>query len=213
MRPRSVHVRLPMAVAAALALACLAISPASAAGTTLAMDCQATPPIGSAQKFDLSAGVDATAPDTVAAGGALSVRLATEPMTVPGSVGGYTVKSIKNITLKAPVPSNATVTGARLTGGSGIGSGTPAVSVSGGEIVMSVPGPISGGQTFTLPVLDLDLTAGVSGTAIETRLSGSSYSSPGLTFTASVPILFVTVSVPTSCYPSPNPVLTSTAVD
>ncbi|MEV0966017.1 cyclase [Streptomyces sp. NPDC049910] len=213
MRPSSAHLRLSMAGAAALALMCLAISPASAAGTTLSMDCQATPPIGSAQKFDLSAGVDATAPDTVAAGGSLSVRLATEPMTVPGSVGGYTVKSIKNITLKAPVPSNATLTGARLTGGSGIGSGTPTVRVSGGEIVMSVPGPIGGGKTFTLPALDLDLTAGTSGSAIETRLSGTSYSSPGLTFTASVPILFVTVSVPTSCYPSPNPVLTSTAVD
>ncbi|WP_311137552.1 hypothetical protein [Streptomyces sp. I6] len=85
--------------------------------------------------------------------------------------------------------------------------------MSGGEIVMSVPGPIGGGKTFTLPALDLDLTAGTSGSAIETRLSGTSYSSPGLTFTASVPILFVTVSVPTSCYPSPNPVLTSTAVD
>lgn len=209
---RSAHLRLPMAGAAALALTCLAMSPASAAGTTLDMACQASPPIGSAQTFDLSAGVDASAPETVSPGGSLSVTLAPESMTVPGSVSGYTVKSIKNITLKAPVPTNATLTGTRLTGGSGIGSGTPTVSVNGGEIVMSVPGPIGGGRSFTLPALTMDLTAGTSGGAIETRLAGSSYSSPGLTFTASVPILFVTVSVPTSCYPSPNPVLTSTTI-
>ncbi|MFE1443631.1 cyclase [Streptomyces sp. NPDC058739] len=212
MSPRSAHTRLPMAAAATLALTCLAMGPASAVGTTLDMDCQASPPIGSAQQFDLSAGVDAGAPDTVAPGGALSVTLATEPMTVPGSVSGYTVKSIKDITLKAPLPTNATVTGTRLTGGSGLGSGTPSVRVSGGEIIVSVPGPIGGGKTFTLPALNLDLTAGASGGVIETRLSGTSYGSPGLTFTASVPILFVTVSVPTSCYPSPNPVLTSTAI-
>ncbi|MFE0512936.1 cyclase [Streptomyces sp. NPDC058964] len=212
MSPRSARLRNPMAVTAGLALACLIASPASAAETNLDMHCQATPPIGSAQTFDLSAGVDATAPDTVASGSSFSVTLATQSMTVPGSVSGYTVKSIKNITLKAPVPANATLTGTHLSGGSGTGSGTPSVSVTGGQIVMSVPGPIGGGQTFTLPALTLDLTAGASGGTVDTQLAGSGFGSPGLTFTASVPILFVTVSVPTSCYPSPNPVLTSTTI-
>ncbi|WST82611.1 cyclase (plasmid) [Streptomyces sp. NBC_01136] len=201
-----------MTAAAALALTCLIMSPASAATTTLNIACQATPPIGSAQTFSLSAGVDASAPATVTSGSSFTASLATEQMTVPSSVSGYTVKSIKNITLKAPVPANATLTGVQLSGGSGIGSGTPSVTVSGGQIVLSVPGPISGGQTFTLPALTLNLTAGASGGVVETQLGGTSYSSPGLTFTASVPILIVTASVPTSCYPSPNPVLTSTTI-
>ncbi|MFF3940486.1 cyclase [Streptomyces phaeofaciens] len=208
----SARLRLPMAAAAALALACLIVGPASAADTPLNLDCQAKPPIGSAQTLTLAAGVDGTAPDTVPSGSSFSATLATQPMTVPGSVSGYTIKSIKNIALRAPVPANATLTGTSLSGGSGTGSGTPTVTVSGGEIVMTVPGPINGGQSFTLPTLTLDLTAAASGGVIETRLSGTSYSSPGLTFTASVPILFTTVSVPTSCFPSPNPVLTSTTI-
>lgn len=209
---RSSCLRLPITAAAGLALAGLLASPASAAGTSLNLACQAKPPIGSAQTFNLAAGVDATAPATVASSSSFNITLATEQMTVPGSVSGYTVKSIKNIVLKAPVPAGATLNGVSLSGGSGTGSGTPSVTVSGGQIVMTVPGPINGGATFTLPALALALTAGASGSTVQTQLAGTSYSNPGLTFTASVPILFTTVSVPTSCYPSPNPVLSTTTV-
>lgn len=209
---RSSYLRLPITAAAGLALAGLLASPASAAGTSLNLACQAKPPIGSAQTFNLAAGVDATAPSSVASGSSFNITLATEQMTVPGSVSGYTVKSIKNIVLKAPVPAGATLNGVSLSGGSGTGSGSPSVAVSGGQIVMTVPGPINGGATFTLPALTLALTAGASGSTVQTQLAGTSYSNPGLTFTASVPILFTTVSVPTSCYPSPNPVLSTTTV-
>ncbi|WP_267245625.1 cyclase [Streptomyces sp. PR69] len=212
MNPKSLFLRLPMAAAGAMALLGLALGPAAAAGADLNLDCQATPPVGSAQTFSLGASVDATAPDTVPSGDAFSVALAVDPMTVPTSVSGYTVKSIQDITLKAPVPAHATLTGTHLSGGSGIDSGTPEVTVEGDEIVMTVPGPISGGRTFTLPTLTLDLTAGASGNTVETRLAGTGYGDPGLTFTARVPVVFVTVSVPTACYPSPNPVLSSTAI-
>ncbi|MFE3636148.1 cyclase [Streptomyces cellostaticus] len=212
MRATSTLVRLPVAAVGCLAFVGLTMTPASAAGTPIAFDCQARPPIVPAQTFDLSAGVDATAPDSVPSGSDFAVTLTPAPLTVPGSVNGYAVKSIKDIRLRAVVPANATVTGERLSGGSGIGSGTPHVAISGGDIVMTVPGPINGGSTFTLPVLTLDLVAGAPGGAIDTRLAGTSYGDPGLSFTARVPILFFTADVPTSCYSSPNPVLSSTTV-
>ncbi|ARP73741.1 cyclodehydratase [Streptomyces pluripotens] len=212
MRTSSVLVRPLVAAAGCLAFAGLTVTPASAADTPVAFDCQAKPPIVSAQTFDLSAGVDATAPSTVLSGSAFNITLAPAPITVPGSVNGYTVKSIKDIKLRAVVPANAALTGESLSGGSGTGSGTPSVAVSGGDIVMTVPGPISGGSTFTLPTLTLDLVAGASGGTVDTQLAGTAYDNPGLTFTARVPILFFTADVPTSCYSSPNPVLSSTAV-
>lgn len=211
MRPR-IALRLPMVALGAVAAFGLASGSASAADSPLSLDCQATPPIVSPETFTIDAGVNGTAPATVAAGADFTVSLAPDPITVPGSVNGNTVNSISALKLTAPVPANATLNSETLSGGSGLGSGTPTVSVSGGVIAMTVPGPINGGSTFTLPTLNLDLTAGASGSTVQTQLAGSSYSSPGLTFTANVTASIFTVNAPTACYPSPNPVLTSTTV-
>ncbi|MEN3585070.1 cyclase [Streptomyces sp. ZYX-F-203] len=213
MRSASLLPRLSVTAVGCLALVGLSASPGVAADTPLALDCQAKPPVISAQTFDLDAGVAAEAPESVASGEAFDIALSPAPITVPGSLNGYTIKSIKEIKLRADLPSDATVTGHRLSGGSGTGSGTPSVAISGDQIVMTVPGPINGGSTFTLPTLTLDLVAGDSGGTVTTRLAGSSYSSPGLTFTARVPILFFEADVPTSCYPAPSPVLSSTRID
>lgn len=208
----STALRLPMAVAGAVAALGLATGAASAADSPVNLACQATPPIGSTQTFDISAGVNGTAPDTVASGAAFDATLAPDAITVPSSVSGYTVNSISNLTLTVPVPANATLNTDTLSGGSGLGSGTPAVSVSGGNLSITVPGPISGGATFTLPTLNLNLTAGASGSTIQTQLAGTSYTDPGLTFTANVNATIFNVDVPTTCYPSPNPTLTTTTV-
>ena len=208
----AIALRLPMAALGAVAALGLVSGTASAADSPLSLACQATPPIVSAETFTIDAGVNGTAPATVAAGSDFSVSLAPDAITVPASVNGNTVNKISSLVLTAPVPANATLNSETLTGGSGLGSGTPSVSVSGGVISMSVPGPISGGSTFTLPALNLDLTAGASGTTVQTQLAGSGYDSPGLTFTANVTSSIFTVDAPTACYPSPNPVLTSTTV-
>ncbi|MFE3498100.1 cyclase [Streptomyces sp. NPDC059175] len=205
--------RLPMALAAGLALVGLSVAPASAAPTPLTFACQANPPVGGAQTFDVSSGVSGTAPASVASGEDFEATLAPAPITVPGSVSGYAVRNISNIKLTMPVPAHATLTGASLFGGSGLGSGVPSLAVSGGDIIMTVPGPISGGSTFTLPSVNLDLKAGAPGSSITVQLAGTSYASPGLTFNASVTVIFFPVSVPTSCFPSPNPVLSTTTVD
>lgn len=210
MRTKSALSRVPIALAGALAAVGLFAPVASAADTPIVLACQATPPIGSAQTFQLDAGVDATAPATVASGSEFAVTLAPDALTVPTSVSGYSVQSISNIQLSVPVPANATLVGESLSGGSGIGSAS--VAVKGGNVVVTVQAKVAGGHTFTLPALTLRLTAGASGSTITTSLAGTSYTSPGLTFSAAVSVAFFTVNVPTACYPSTALVLSSTTV-
>jgi dehydratase len=212
MRALPTPLRVPLLVAAAVAVGGLAAAPATAATSALPFQCQATPPIGSAQTFTLSASASATAPASVKTGAAFTVAISPSALTVPTSVSGNTISSISGIKLTMPAPAGATLRSVSLSGGSGLGSGAPTSSVSGGTITLNVPGPIAGGSTFTLPTITLNLTAGAAGGTVSTHLAGTSYSSPGLTFTAAVPELFFTVSVPTACYPSPSPVLSATSV-
>jgi dehydratase len=166
---------------------------------------------GQTSDSTLSVAVDTTAPATVAPGGAVSVVIAPGAITVPSSADGYSISQIQDIKLIVPVPANSTYVSATLSGGSGLGSGTPSVAQSGGVVTATVPGPIAGGATFTLPTLNLDLTAGSSGT-IQTQLAGSGYSDPGLTFTAVVSVLGFPVDAATVGYPDPNPVLATTTI-
>jgi dehydratase len=181
---------------------------ASAAPTDINYDCEADTPIGP-QNATLTQTVDATAPATVAPGGALDVVVDPAPSTVPSDVNGNTVKEVKNFTLKVPVPTNSTLTGVDLSGGSGVG--TPAWSESGGVVTVTFPGPIAGGASFEIPTVTAHLTAGASG-SIDSGLYGTSYDDPGLTFTTVVGSIIGDINAPTSCFPNPNPVLTSTAI-
>lgn len=196
---------------AAIAVAGLVLvgaQPAFAA-TDINYDCQADTPLGN-QQVSLTQSVDATAPATVAPGGTLDVVVDPAPNEVPSEAAGQTVKEIHTFALKVPVPANATVAGIDLTGGSNLG-GTPEASESGGVITITFPGPIAGGSTFELPTITAHLTAGASG-AIDTTLYGTSYDDPGLTFTTVVSTFLGDISAPTSCFPNPNPVLTSTTI-
>jgi dehydratase len=167
--------------------------------------------IGQTANSTLSVDVTTAAPATVSPGGALTITLTPGPITVPSSASGYTITQINSIKLLVPVPANSTYVSASLSGGSNLGSGTPSVSESGGVVTASVPGPIAGGATFTLPALTLGLTAGSSGT-ITTQLAGTSYSNPGLTFTAVVSVFGFPVNAATAGYPNPNPVLATTTI-
>ena len=196
------------ALAATLAFA----SPASAAATPLTWDCQAKPPIGAPQQLPLTASVQGDAPATVAAGAALEISLAPAPETVPAEAAGYPIENLRDLKLRVPVPAGSTFQSAKLTGGSNLG-GTPTVSQANNVVTVVVPGPIAGGATFQLPALQLGLTAsGAAGTAIESRLAGTGYDNPGLTFTAKVKVGFISVDVPTSCFANPSPTLTTTAI-
>jgi dehydratase len=200
-----------------LVVAALALLPvfgasvaANAVTQTVTYDVQSTA-AGQTVNSTLSVGVDTTAPATVAPGSAVSVVLAPQPLTVPSSAGGHTINQIQNIALKIPVPTNSTFVSATLSGGAGLGSAAPSVAQSGGVVTVTVPGPIAGGATFTLPTLTLGLTAGSSGT-ITTQLAGTSFSDPGLTFTAVVSVLGFPVNAPSNGFPNPNPVLATTTI-
>ena len=197
------------AVAAAVAASVVVLPGTAAAASDIVYDCQADTPLG-AENLSLNQTVDATAPASVAPGGALDIVVDPAPNQVPSEAAGYTVKNVNTFTLKVPVPANATLTGVDLTGGSGLGS-APTWTEANGVVTVSFAGPIAGGATFELPTITAHLTAGASG-AIESKLYGSSYDDPGLTFTAVVSTFLGDISAPTSCFPNPNPVLTSTTI-
>ncbi|GAB3436161.1 cyclase [Actinophytocola sediminis] len=192
--------------AAVLALA----QPASAAAFDIVYDCQADTPLG-AENLTLNQAVDATAPATVAAGQPLDVVVDPGPNQVPSEAAGYEIKEVHSFTLKVPVPSNATLDSVELTGGAGLGPNPPTWSEDAGVVTVAFAGPIAGGASFELPTVTAHLTAGASGT-IDSSLYGTSYDDAGLNFTAVVSTFIGDISAPTSCFPNPNPTLTSTAI-
>jgi dehydratase len=199
-----------LALAAGLALA----TPASAATVPVTFDCQAHPPIGSPQQLSLDTSIEADAPATVAAGATFEAVLTPDPMTIPATAGGYMVNKLSNMTLRIPVPANATYQSATLTGGSNLGSGTPTVSEADNVVTAIIPGPLSGGTTIQLPALHLTLTAsGPAGATIDTHLAGTSYTDPGLLFTANVQVGIFPVDVPATCFGNPVPTFTSTTIE
>ncbi|WP_326959472.1 MULTISPECIES: cyclase [unclassified Amycolatopsis] len=208
---KALHFSRLAALTAAAALPLALAAPASAATTTIAFDCQADAPIIGPQQVSLNQDADVTAPATVAPGAAFDVVIDPAPNEVPGEVAGNTVKNINTFALKFPIPANSTYVSADLAGGSGLGSTAPAIAVSGGVATLSFPGPIAGGATFELPTITAHLTAGASGT-IETKLSGTSYSDPGLTFKAVAGTFIGDITAPTACFPNPSPVFTTTTI-
>jgi len=197
------------AVATAAAVLALA-PPASAAAFDIVYDCQADTPLG-AENLTLNQSVDATAPATVAPGGAMDVVVDPGPNQVPSEAAGYEVKEVNTFTLKVPVPANSTLTGVDLTGGSGLGPTPPAWSEDAGVVTVTFAGPIAGGASFELPTVTAHLTAGASGT-VDSTLYGTSYDDAGLSFTAVVSTFLGDISAPTSCFPNPNPTLTTTTI-
>ena len=77
--------------------------------------------------------------------------------------------------------------------------------------MLKVPGPIKGGADFELPTVTINLQAGGTGT-ITTKLGGTSYDAPGLTFTAVVVVFGFPVDAAAKGYPDPSPVLTTTTI-
>lgn len=207
---KALHFSRLAALTAAAVLPIALAAPASAA-TAVTFDCQADAPIVGPQKVALNQDADVSAPATVAPGAAFDVVIDPAPNTVPGTVSGNKVKNINTFALKIPIPANSSYVGADLTGGSGLGSTPPTISVANGVATLSFPGPIAGGATFELPTVTAHLTAGRSGT-IETRLAGTSYQDPGLTFKAVASTIIGDLTAPTACFPNPSPVFTTTTI-
>ncbi len=77
-----------------------------------------------------------------------------------------------------------------------------------------MPGPLAPGTSAVLPTVTVTLQAtGPVGQSIETRLAGTSFTSPGITFTARINTGIIgQVNGPTTCFPVTSPTLTSTAI-
>jgi dehydratase len=184
-------------------------STASAAPQTITFKLRASA-AGQTADFTLDQGLDASAPSTVAPNAALKVTIDPAPNKVPTEAAGRQVREIKGLALRLPVPANSKFQSASLSGGSGLG-GTPAIALQGNDVVLTVPGPIKGGADFELPVVTITLQAGGSGT-VTTKLGGTSYDAPGLTFTAVITVIGFPVNAAAKGYPDPSPVLTSTTI-
>ena len=218
------------AAAAITAATALALAPqALAASFEVNFDCAGDSPLGQ-QEFSLQQSTEVTAPETVAPGGDLEIVIDPAPNTVPAEVNGFQVEQVEGFELKIPIPENSetgsapvetvgaagdpgvsTFVSAELSGGFNLGPNPPTLTVDGGIATLHLDGPLAGGAEFELPTVTAHLKAGESGT-IETKLYGTSYDDPGLTFNAVVSTIIGDVEVPSSCYPNPNPVLTTTTI-
>ncbi|GAA4888037.1 MULTISPECIES: cyclase [Saccharopolyspora] len=200
------------ATAAAIAAAtALAFSPqALAAAFDINFDCSGDSPLGE-QLFSLPQTAEVIAPASVAPGAGLELVIDPEPSTVPTEVNGYAVERVEGLDLRIPIPANSTFVSAELSGGSGLGDTPPTLTVDGDLATLHLDGPMAGGAAYELPTVTAQLTAADSGT-IETRLHGTGYDDPGLTFNAVVSSILGEIDVPTACYPNPNPVLTTTTI-
>ncbi|WP_245720098.1 hypothetical protein [Nocardia uniformis] len=153
----------------------------------------------------MTTSVDGTAPSSAASGSAVAITLTPGVSTVPSSASGFTVTNISNLKMTFPTPANSTLVSATASGGTVAGT----VTTSGGNIVLTVPGPIAGGTSFTPPAVTINVTAGASGTPITSQYAGTSHANPGMTMTTRVSFVG---NVATACYPDPSPTLTTTAV-
>ncbi|MBP2319714.1 dehydratase [Kibdelosporangium banguiense] len=179
---------------------------ASAANQTINYKVRASA-FGQTAELALAQDISATGPATVAPGGAVQIVIDPAVNQVPAEGGGYTVRELKNLVLKLPVPANSTFVSATTAGG----SHPSTVALEGKDVVLRVPGPLAGGKSFELPTVTINLTAGSSGT-IATKLGGTSYNAPGLTFTVVIVAFGIPIDAPATAYPDPSPVLTSTTI-
>ncbi len=190
----------PIAVATTFCLA----APASADPVSVNWSCRGTI-LGVGQTSTMTTSVTGEAPSSAASGSAVAITITPGASSVPSSASGFTVNNISNLKMTIPTPVNSTLVSATASGGTVAGT----VTTSGGNVVLTVPGPIAGGTSFTPPAVTVNVTAGAAGTPITSKYAGTSYTSPGMTMTTNVALVG---NVATSCFPDPSPTLTTTTV-
>lgn len=210
---RSLALLLSTALLATLAVIAGQAAPAGADDVTttanLNLTCTANAPIVGAQTVSQALNIDIVHPDTIARNATQTIRISQPPLEVPAGLesGGstYPIVNLNSLAVAFKVTSQFRVEAARTVGG------TAAANVSfspTGDILFSVPGPLLGGQTYTLPTVEIDVKAvGTVGT------TGSvSFQSFNLIARATLPIVG-DQNIPTSCpTPTPNPPLFSVGV-
>ncbi len=172
---------------------------------TVGFRCQATPPIGAPQEFNLDVDVTGDAPATATTGDTVTLIITPAEMTVPADVSGYQVQSIRGLRLLVPHPANSSHLSTTVSGGTVPASSTRTDDTT----VVAIPGPIPGGASVTLPTVTHSVR-GHSNSTITTTLAGTGHHDPGLTFTATIATFIGSIDIPVACYPDPAPTLTTT---
>ena len=161
-------------------------------------------------------------------GANFTLAISDSGQALPSTVQGLPVANASNVQVLYPVPADATFVSATLSGGTGVGTGatvtdiTDPLSPSGADVVESVPGPIAAGVPFTLPTINLTLTASETvGTTIDTGLldvqpAGTSTTSSDPAFIDTMQLATPdagSLAVTNACWPSdPEPILSSSSV-
>jgi dehydratase len=156
----------------------------------------------------MSQTVNVTRPATITRNQPFQMVITADAMNVPTTAGGYSLSSLTAVVIKFPIPAGTTVSSVSLSGGSNYGSGTPTATISGGNIVLSVPGQLTAGTLVVLPTVTATMTATGAVSPVNLYLAGNSYSNPGMTFTANLSL----GGAATKCYANPNLALTTFAV-
>lgn len=197
---------------ALLAAACSLVT------TTVNFDCQANPNhiLLPTTTGPFTADYQAVAPESVPRNTTFSDYVTGKPFRFSGAASSNgRITKISAMVWKVAVPANATLLSHSISNWSNLGAGTPTSTVSGGAIVVTMPGPMLPDVDIQVPTVKMDLKAtGAVGSTITVKLAGTSYSSPGLTFNTSlVDVPFVgTLNPSLKCFPSPNPDLHTTTV-
>lgn len=186
------------------------LASAAITDTTVNFTCIAHAPIVGDQTVAQQLTFSTDAPSTVEANSNFNVVVSPGTITVPASMSGVNVNSITNVKMRIPVSPNAQFISGSASGGSNYGAAAT-VALVGGNIEVTMPGPLNGGTTVTPPTITTVMKAtGAVGSTIDAHISDSA-SPKGYTMTVNTSV----GAVPTECTPdAPNPSLaTATIVD
>jgi dehydratase len=195
----------------------LRVANADAAGNAIALSCSASSSLGSTpnnQQLDLGV---VGAPTQSLPGKTFTISIGDGSETLPASLQGYPVTSASDLIVKYPVPANSEFVSVALNGGSNVGTGATVAEVADAsvpgqfDVVETIPGPISSGQSFSLPSINLTVLASNSvGATITSSLldiqpteSSSSSNDPAVTATMQVAVPDMgLMSVSQACWPT-----------
>lgn len=148
--------------------------PTTPAAVTVALTCQVyTEPAGDTHDIPYRLGFAVTAPDTVRPGERFTIAVQPEPLTFSPNFSSR----IRDLQLGFIPPRGADMSGAALSGGSGLGDTEPYTAPVGDVLVLHAPGPFVSGTPFTLPCLTWTATAGPGG-VVEVALAGPDDTGP-----------------------------------
>jgi dehydratase len=217
MRNRRAARRLGVVVlAAVLVVGLTACDPPLTIDTTVTYDCRINPNTGWLAPFSdtLDGGYSTTAPQAVTPDTDFVVEVTPAPFTMSASTSGGTVSELSNVVWRVQIPSGSTLVSHTIADWANVGPGTPTATVSGGAVVITVPGPVPAGVATAFPTLTMTLHSSAPlGARIEPKIAGTSYTSPGLTLNAKVTgTILGTLNPSLACFPSPSTALHSILV-